>query len=150
MISNGVLGVQQDGDITDHVCPETDASSKSKVCQQMNMAAKKTRDADLEHSMLLAAAAVLRNCFVLVESVAAAKLDMESSTKSGYTCRIAYTDCTQHHNLISKGVYSRFLCTQPTVKVPAGVWAKDQCIANDINHWDYLEPRWWGDFGEFS
>ena len=53
---NGVLGVHQDSDITDHLCPEADATSKSKVCQQMNMATEK-KDADLEHSMLLAAAA---------------------------------------------------------------------------------------------
>ena len=77
---------------------------------------KEKRDADLEHSMLLATAAILRNRLIVVESVAAAKLYMESSTKSGYKCRIAYTDFTQHHSLISKGVYSKVLCTQPTVK----------------------------------
>ena len=66
--------------------------------------------------MLLAVAAILRNRLIVVESVAAAKLYMESSTKSGYKLCIAYTDFTQHHSLISKGVYSKVLCTQPTVK----------------------------------
>ena len=66
--------------------------------------------------MFLAVAAILRNRLIVVESVAAAKLYMESATKSGYKCRIAYTDFTQHHSLISKGVYSKVLCTQPTVK----------------------------------
>jgi len=81
----------------------------------MKMATQKM-DADLEHSMLLAAAAILRNRLIVVESVATAKLYMESSTKSGYKCRIGYPEFTQHHNLISKGVYSKVLCTQPTVK----------------------------------
>ena len=98
------------------MCPEADAASKSKVCQQMDMSGKK-RDADLEHSMLLAAAAILRNRLIVVESVAAAKLYMESSTKSEYKCRVAYTDFTQQHSLISKGVYSKVLCAQPTVKL---------------------------------
>ena len=43
---------------------------------------KEKWDADLEHSMLLAVASILRNRLIVVESVAAAKLYMESSTKS--------------------------------------------------------------------
>ena len=62
---NGVLGVQQDGYITDHMCPEADAASKSKVRRQMNMATQRN-NADLEHSMLLAAAAILRNSLIVV------------------------------------------------------------------------------------
>jgi pyruvate/2-oxoglutarate dehydrogenase complex dihydrolipoamide acyltransferase (E2) component len=109
---NGVLGVHQDGNITDHVCPEADAASKSKVCQQMNMAGKK-KDADLEHSMFLAAATILRNRLIVVESVATAKLYMESSTKSGYKCRTAYTDFTQHRSLISRAYTQRSCVLNP-------------------------------------
>ena len=82
----------------------------------MDMSGKK-RDADLEHSMLLAVASLPRNRLIVVESVAAAKLYMESSTKSEYKCRVAYTDFTQQHSLTSKGVYSKVLCAQPTVKL---------------------------------
>ena len=66
--------------------------------------------------MLLATAAILRNRLSVVESVAAAKLYMESSAKSGYKCRIAYTDFTQHPSFVFKGLYSKVLCTKPTVK----------------------------------
>ena len=104
-----VLGVHQDGDITDDLCPEADPATKAKTCLQFKPAAKKKRYAELENSMLLAAAEILRHRLIVVESVAAAKLYMESSTKAGYKCRIAYTDFTQHQSLVSKGAYSKVL-----------------------------------------
>ena len=111
-----VLGVREDGDVTDDLCPEADSAAKRKTCDQMNAMAKKKRDADLAQAVLLAAASILRSRVVVVDSMAAAKLYMESSTKEGYKVRICYTDFTQHPSLVSQGQYSKVLCVQPNAK----------------------------------
>lgn len=80
----------------------------------MNKAAVRKRDAEVENAMMLAAAAIIRTRLVIVESSAAAKLYMESSSKAGFKCRVAYADFTQHASLVAKGAYSKVLCTQPS------------------------------------
>ena len=75
----------------------------------------------MEQSFLLAAAAVLRNRLVVVDSFQAAKSFMESSSTSGYKCRVAYVDFTQHGSLVSKGTYTKVLCNQPGANVQAAM-----------------------------
>ena len=111
-----VLDGREDGDVTDDLCPETDAATKRKLCEQMNAQAKKKREADMEQAFLQAAAAILRNRLVVVDSFQAAKAYMESSSTSGYKCRITYCDFTQHSSLQSKGSYTKVLCNQPNLK----------------------------------
>ena len=108
--------VHEDGDVTDDLCPDADSAAKRKLCDQMNAQAKRKREADMEQSFLLAAAAILRNRLVVVDSLSAAKSFMESSTTSGYKCRIAYCDFTQHASLVSKGSYTKVLCIQPNTR----------------------------------
>lgn len=83
----------------------------------MNTAAKKKRYSYLKNSVLQAAAAILRNRLVIVESPLAAKLYMESASKSGFRCRIAHVDFTQHASLVAKGALSKVLCTQPSASL---------------------------------
>ena len=111
-----VPDVREDGDVTEDLCPEADAAAKRKMCEQMNAQAKRRRESDMEQSFLLAAAAILRNRLVVVDSLASAKAWMESSSKSGYKCRIAYCDWTQCQSLVSKGSFSKVLCTQPSCR----------------------------------
>lgn len=118
-VANGhpdVPDVREDGDVTEDLCPEADAAAKRKLCEQMNAQSKKKREADMEQAFLLAAAAILRNRLVVVDSFQAAKAYMESSSTSGYKCRICYCDLTQHATLQSKGSYTKVLCTQPNPK----------------------------------
>ena len=112
-----VPDVHDDGDVTEDLCPEADAAAKRRMCEQMNAQMKKKREADMEQSFLLAAAAVLRNRLVVVDSFQAAKSFMESSSTSGYKCRVAYVDFTQHGSLVSKGAYTKVLCTQPGARL---------------------------------
>ena len=63
------------------------------------------------------AAAVLRHRLKVVDSLASAKLFMESSNREGLKARIIYIDLPQHHALLSKGQYTENLIIQPDKKI---------------------------------
>ena len=110
---SGVIGVHEDGDITDDVGQNMDPSQKKTLVNNLNKAATKKREQDLETSFLRAAADVLRHRLIVVESTAAAKLYMESSIHAGYKARVQYIDFTQLSKLQTRDEWAKKLCTNP-------------------------------------
>jgi len=111
-----IQGVSEDGDVTDQVCPGADSTAKKKLCDTLNAQEKKRREESLSHEILLANAAVLRHRLTVVDSLASAKLFMESTTKEGLKARCLYIDLPQHNALLSKGRWAKTLLHQPEKK----------------------------------
>ena len=111
-----VPGVKEDGDVTEQLCPDGDSAAKKKLCDTLNTQEKKKREEALTQELMLASAAVLRHRLHVVDSLASAKLYMESSSKDGLKGRIVYVDLAQQQSLLTKGRYTKYLITQPDKK----------------------------------
>ena len=103
-----------EGDVTDDMFADKDAMGKRSLCEALNKDAKQKQAAALDSQLCKAAAEILRSRMVVVESCAAAKSYMESSTKDGLRTRIAFTDWTQFQSLQSTGVWTKLLSTKPS------------------------------------
>ena len=103
-----------DGDITEEVFKDTDAQEKRRLCEAMNKDAKKRHEANLQKDLGRAAAAVLRQRLVVLDSMAAAKAWMESCSKDGAKARVLYLDWTMLPNLQTSGDWSKLLLKQPS------------------------------------
>ena len=90
-----------------------DSSQKKAFVNNLNKAAAKKREKDLDAAIHNAAADVLRHRLIVVDSPAAAKLFMESSTQAGYKARVQYIDFTQSSKLQTRGDWSKILCRSP-------------------------------------
>ena len=103
-----------DGDITEAVFKDADSAEKRRLREAMNKEAKKRHENNLKKDLGRAAAAVLRQRLVVVESMAAAKAWMESCSKDGAKARILYVDWTMLPNLQTSGDWSKLLLKQPS------------------------------------
>ena len=87
-----VPGVSEDGDVVEAICPQGDLAAKKKMCETLNKQERKRREEGIEQQSMSAYAGVLRNRLVVVDSLASAKLYMESSSKGGLKLRVLYVD----------------------------------------------------------
>ena len=103
-----------DGDITEEIFKDADAQEKRRLCEAMNKDAKKRHENNLKKELGRAAAAVLRQRLVVVDSLNSAKAWMESCSKDGAKARIQYLDWTMLPNLQTSQDWSKLLLKQPS------------------------------------
>ncbi len=100
--------------MTGELFANEDAAGKRKMCAKLNADATARREALIDKEIHIAAAQVLRSRMIVVDSAAAVKSFMESSSKEGLKARVIFVDISQLPELQITGQWAKTITRQPT------------------------------------